>query len=83
MKAPRLFKGGRDPSGQGMMSMINFIYSNIIHFIFNSNPPGAIILPMYLYFVYVVNAGLPAAAGAENFVSTNTFCIPSSFFSNL
>lgn len=36
-----------------------------------------------LYFLYLVRAGLPAAAGAENFVSTKTFCMPSSFFSNL
>lgn len=29
-----------------------------------------------------VNAGQSLAAGKENFVSTNTFCMPSSRFSN-
>jgi hypothetical protein len=35
------------------------------------------------YLLYLVKLGLPAHGGAENLVSTKTFCIPSSFFSNL
>lgn len=39
--------------------------------------------PSHLSDQYVVSDGLPFAAGSEKRVSTNTFCIPSSLFSNL
>jgi hypothetical protein len=39
-------------------------------------------IPRYTYW-NLFSAGEPEAAGAENLVCTKTFCIPSSFFSNL